>query len=67
VWTYDLESSNPARFLVGFLSKFVGVIGVFERPFGMPDILCAVLLFALFSGSSMSVRGELVLFGGLPV
>ncbi len=48
---------------MGFLGKFVGMIRIFQRTFGMPVSGGVVAFFIVFGSRTMGVRGPFVLFG----
>jgi hypothetical protein len=58
---------NPPRLIVGFLSKFVGVIRVFQSSLGMPLPRFVVSFFVMFSSRAVRPRREFVLLRRLPV
>src|ERR1700722_3164998 len=55
------------RFGVGFLCKFVSMIGVLQSPLQMPISQFVFPFFIMFGGRPMSVRSKFVLIGRLPV
>jgi hypothetical protein len=52
---------------MGFLGELVGVIGVFQGSLGMPASGVVFAFFIVFGRSTMGLRCEFVLLGGLPV
>jgi hypothetical protein len=52
---------------VGFLGKFVRLIGVLERSLGMPSAGLVIPFFIVLGGSAMSACGKFVLLGGFPM
>jgi hypothetical protein len=52
---------------VGFLGKFVRLIGVLERSLGMPSSGLVIPFFIVFGGCAMSLGRKFVLLGGFPV
>jgi hypothetical protein len=51
-----LNCHHLPRFVVGFLGKFVSVIGEFQRSFRVPPSPCVIPFFMVFGGRAMGVR-----------
>jgi hypothetical protein len=52
---------------VGFLGKFISVIGELQRSLGMPASRLIIPFFIVFRGRAMCMRRKLMLFCGSPV
>lgn len=50
-----------------FLGEFISLVGVFERPLGMPCCRLVFAFFIVFRGSTVRARRKFVLLGGFSV
>jgi hypothetical protein len=57
------KSLHLPRLAPGFLCQLVSVIRLLHRSLRMPALRCFVSLFIVFSGSTVSVRSQVVLRG----
>ncbi len=64
---HGLEGHNLPRLVMGFLGDFVSVLGVFQRPLGMPVSGRVIPFFVVLGSRAMGVRRPLVFLGRPPV
>ncbi|MGD0776383.1 MAG: hypothetical protein ABSC05_26495 [Candidatus Solibacter sp.] len=62
-----LECHHLPGLIVGFLCKFVSVVGEFHRSFRMPPSPYVIPFFVVFGGRTMGVRRQFVLLRGSKV
>ncbi len=64
---HNSHSLHLPRLVMGFLRWLVSVIRIFQPTLRMPALRCLIPFFIVFSGSTMSLRRQVMLLGGSPV